>query len=100
MFVSPYQSNELGPLKTQRTICFPFGKSVGVKISALKNDKIKLYFASILDMYESNKDHYQIWNFQRAPPSNDASSNERSQPRPDFKMSTRGPLLKAYHISL
>ena len=66
MFVSPYQSNELGPLKTQRTICFPFGKSVGVKISALKNDKIKLYFASILDIYESNKDRYQILKFSKS----------------------------------
>ena len=68
MFVSPYQSNELGPLKTKRTICFPFGKSVGVKISALKNDKIKLYFASILDIYESNKDRYQILKFSKSAP--------------------------------
>ena len=68
MFVSPYQSNELGPLKTQRTICFPFGKSVGVKISSLKNDKIKLYFASILDIYESNKDRYQILKFSKSAP--------------------------------
>lgn len=68
MFVSPYQSNELGPFKTQRTICFPFGKSVGVKIRALKNDKIKLYFASILDIYESNKDRYQILKFSKSAP--------------------------------
>ena len=42
------------------------------KISTLKNDKIKSYFVTTLDMFVTTLDMITFLNFQRAPLSNDA----------------------------
>ena len=57
--INDSQSNDLCPIQTQITICFPFCKVVYNKVDTLKDEKTnKSYFVSILDMFESKKRLY------------------------------------------
>ena len=53
----------------QITICYPFCKAVCDEISTLKNDKIKSYFVTTLDMFVSNsRPSYYIFEFSKSTP--------------------------------